>query len=103
MTTDHADREGIGEGDLIDFAKHQAIKEVRITPLSTGGYGLVLKVNWRKGELQVVASRTKQPRKWSSLDRLINLLTDLLGDINVAPLVVTPASATPSQQPEISK
>lgn len=75
----------ISESMLVESLQNNAITHIRIEP-AKGKYSVFVALNWKDGESLLVTAK-KQPRFWSSLDRLVRFLTE---------------KATPKQKIEIN-
>ncbi|KZA07096.1 hypothetical protein AS579_17445 [Acinetobacter baumannii] len=64
----------ISESMLVESLENDAITHIRIIPIE-GKFSVYISLNWKDGESLLVTSK-KQPRFWSSLDRLFRFITD---------------------------
>lgn len=64
------DMNTIQESTLVDNARANAVKQIKIAPTPEGkGFHIYVTLSWKDEELLLVNTK-KQPRVWSSLDRL---------------------------------
>ncbi|HAV5548612.1 TPA: hypothetical protein JI101_17550 [Acinetobacter baumannii] len=64
----------ISESMLVESLQNNAITHIRIEPVQ-GKYSVFISLNWKDGESLLVTAR-KQPRFWSSLDRLYRFIAE---------------------------
>ena len=68
----------ITEAELTDFVRNRAIKRFSIVQGESGKYQVVIALNWKEGDCQLVTFR-KKPREWASLDRLARHIAEKYG------------------------
>lgn len=69
MTSDENITGYVGEADLFEYLKNNAVHSLRVHETDGGKFQIFARVNWKGGELQLITTRRK-PREWASLDRL---------------------------------
>jgi hypothetical protein len=65
----------IREAELVDFIKNGAVQRLRIIETQNGTYQVVINLNWKEGDWNLVTAR-EHPREWASLDRLARHVRD---------------------------
>ncbi len=65
----------VSAAELADFVKNKAVTAMRIVQNQRGAYQIVVNLNWKEGDLNLVTTRAK-PREWASLDRLARHITE---------------------------
>ncbi len=65
----------IGEAELVDFIKNQAVKKLNIIQVKGSRYQIVVNLTWKEGDWCLVTTR-KKPREWASLDRLARHISE---------------------------
>ncbi|UUS62536.1 MULTISPECIES: hypothetical protein [unclassified Acinetobacter] len=64
----------ISESMLVESLENNAITQIRIVPID-GKFTVYISLNWKDSESLLVTAK-KQPRFWSSLDRLFRFITE---------------------------
>lgn len=64
----------INESMLVESLENNAITHIRIVPIGKK-FSVYISLTWKDGESLLVTAK-KQPRFWSSLDRLFRFITE---------------------------
>ncbi|MDR2031360.1 MAG: hypothetical protein LBP86_03680 [Azoarcus sp.] len=65
--------------ELADFARNQAVKQLKIVQNNKSGkYRIIVKLTWKEGDWSLSTSR-KTIREWASLDRLVRHIRENYG------------------------
>ena len=79
------DSETISELELIDNLQNNAVTKMVLVQGDDGRFTIYVELSWKKGELLLETQR-KQPRVWSSLDRLVSHINTKYGKVPVIEL-----------------